>query len=401
MIPSLEIYFAVTFFRRLKGGRRLEISSERGVFSPVFSFFEGGRRSGGKAPPGGIDIPEWTSRVGFGYHQNQRTPQKMTTLRNCLFLALSIVIGSVGRISAVPAPDRIQDLDSYSQKLSTTDLAGLTFGPNAQSLFSRQSVVLVRMTAPSDSVYSSTSSRNGVVVGKIPCPEGMVDVLLSASIEGKQVETNMAAGRLDAMIYQWEENYAVPSALKDLAPKFKELTFREGEGLTYRCNLKGSYPYSFRFTIPYDYGSGKLDDVGPALKDVRKFVRSAERDERGNILLSNNKSGLFVFLFYRPLEKGTEVRAHHPMHDLIWNSDTGLFRFSYVDAVSDVQRIPEIRRLMGEPKFRQFVEAHQGCQVKVAGSPEQGFDINVFDAEAGNRMRISVNGRKISWAESE
>ncbi len=308
-----------------------------------------------------------------------------------------MILFSVAALSARPVFAHEAD-KKYEFIVSTGTLAKLLQGPNLVQFMRKKMPFVLKTEKEITELNMSSAASAGLLFGRYPSSRGMVDLELLAEVAKQQVEITYTPSQVDAIVYEWEETYSAPAALKGLNPSVSKLKFHQGEGLHYDALLKKKFGYLLSVDISYDENARKLADIMPELAEVKKFINAVEGDLHGRTIVENNRSGTPPLVFFEKLTDGSDnIRLHHPMHDVLYDRKTKQFSYLYSDEIALVAKLPEVKRMLAVPEVKKFVlEKPESIQVRMEGSPTKGFIGVITRMESGGQIKVKMDRKKVT-----
>jgi hypothetical protein len=279
----------------------------------------------------------------------------------------------------------------YAHRIDPSIIESMKKGPNAQVYAYRQIIAMIKSDTPVDSINFSTVNAHVLMYGKYNSPRGAVDIELRGAINDGLLEIEFPLGRVDAVLFDWEEAYARPDAIKGLKSRVHGLTFRESAGFRAVYTLERSFPYQLTVDIPYNPVTKNLMPPQPDFRDVANFVKAMESNEHSRAMLENNSTGLPAFVTGGG--QSHALVAGYLLNTITWNGRDDRWEYAYDDDLKRVRNFPEIRRLLKEPEVKAFVQDGE-TRVKGFGGEKTGFSF-ALTKEGGRRLDASLVGRRV------
>jgi hypothetical protein len=279
----------------------------------------------------------------------------------------------------------------YPYRVEPSIIESIKKGPNAQVYAYRQIIAMLKSDTPMDAISYSTINAHVLMYGKYNSPRGVVDIELRGDIRDGVLEIDFPLGRVDAVLFEWEETAARPDALKSLKPRVRSLTFREVSGFRSIYSIERTLPYQLTVDIPYNPVTKNLMPPQPDFKDVAEFVKAVETNEHSKIMLANNATGLPAYI-----TAGGETHtlvAGYLLNSVKWNGRDSRWEYAYEDELKRVKGFPEVRRLLKDPQVKAFVEDGE-TRVKGFGGEKTGYSF-MLSKEDGRRLDATIVGRRI------
>jgi len=221
-------------------------------------------------------------------------------------------------------------------------------------------------------------------------------LILNAGLKEGTVESVLNISRLDELLAGWLEKYEKPKVWRFKAAALDSISYEEGKGFGARWKVKSKLEYVALARMAQMKSDGAVEDVTGILGRYQDFVNFIEADEKSILILQNNKSGVPAYLDYEGPPEFPNFFARHPMHQIIWDERKDYLRFEFLDVLSDVQKIPEIKRILEKKEVRSFVGSdYSKVRVKDKGSDREGIEVFLFKPEEKRGLMIKLKGRKV------
>jgi len=279
----------------------------------------------------------------------------------------------------------------FPYRVEPSIIESIKKGPNASVFAYRHVIALMKSDVAIDSINFSTINAHVLMYGKYNSPRGAVDLELRGEVRNGLLEIDFPLGRVDALLFDWEEKAVRPEALKSFKPRVRSLTFRDAAGFRAIYSIERSFPYQLTVDTPYNPVTKGLMPPQPDFKMVAGFVKNLESNPHSRDLIANNASGLPTFI-----TSGDEVMslvAGYLLNSVKWSERAGRWDFSYDDNLKRVRSFPEIRRLLKNPDVRAFVDGGE-TRVKGFGGDKTGYSF-VLTKDGGKKLEATLVGRRV------
>lgn len=308
---------------------------------------------------------------------------KKSTFPLLIALALSLAA------SLRAAPSGSDEIFPY--RVEPSLIESMKKGPNASVFAYRHVIALMKSDVEIDSINFSTINAHVLMYGKYNSPRGAVDLELRGEVRNGLLEIDFPLGRVDALLFDWEEKAVRPEALKNLKPKVRSLTFRDSTGFRAIYSIERSFPYQLTVDTPYNPVTKSLMPPQPDFKMVAGFVKDLESNPHSRDLIANNASGLPTFITSG--DEVTSLIAGYLLNSVKWSERDGRWDFAYDENLKRVKNFPEIRRLLKNPEVKAFVDGGE-TRVKGFGGDKTGYSF-VLTKDGGKRLEATLVGRRI------
>ncbi|MBV9080527.1 MAG: hypothetical protein JO102_05350 [Elusimicrobia bacterium] len=343
------------------------------------------------------------SPTAFRYHPViVITRRQMTTFplrfpsfhRRCrrAFFAAAIVVGAAAAMGSRHARAEMIESEAFPYRIDPSALDVLNKGVNATIYFERQIPALFRSDKAIDAVNASTISAHILMLGKYHSPRGNCDLALHGEVKQGTVEIEFPLGRVDAALFEWEEQAARPEALKALRPVVENLSFDEAIGFHAVYSLKRDFEYQLAAEIPYNPVTKNLMPSRPSFKDTASFIKALEGDSRARVILSNNATGLPNYV--RAEDAANTLSAGYLMNNIKYDRRIGRYDYTYTDELKKLKSLSEVRTLLKDPNVKAFTGGAENFRLKVTGSEKTGFSF-VLTGEGDRRLEGTLIGRRV------
>jgi hypothetical protein len=283
--------------------------------------------------------------------------------------------------------------DVYPYRVEPSTIEALKKGPNAQVYVYRQVIAMMKSEVPVSQANASSATSRVLVYGKYNSPRGMVDLEIRGDIRAGMLEIDFPIGRVDAVLFEWEENAASPDELKALKPRVRNLTFRETQGFRAVYLIERNLPYQLTVDIPYNPLTKNLMPPRPAFSQVAEFVKMIESREHGRAILEGNSTGLPSFITLDQ-EKNALV-AGYLLNAVRWYTKDDRWEYVYDEDLKDIRHFPEVKTLLKSPGVKAFVETGGETRVKAFGGEKTGFSFTLLKDGGGRRLEATLIGRRV------
>lgn len=279
----------------------------------------------------------------------------------------------------------------YPYRVEPSVIDSLKKGPNAEVYAYRHVIALMKSDRPIDSINFSTVNAEVFMYGKYNSPRGMVDLELRGEIRNGVFDIDFPLGRVDAVLFDWEEKAARPEPLKNFKPQMRSLVFRDTSGFRAIYAIQRDLTYDLTVDIPYNPVTKELMPPQPDFRAIAEFLKALETNKHSRDMIANNATGVPTYLG-AGRENGTLV-AGYLLNTVKWNERDHRWEYSYDDSVKHVRDYPEMRWLLKDPVVKSFV-AKGETRVKAIGSEKTGFSF-VLLSDDGKRLEASLVGRRV------
>jgi hypothetical protein len=288
--------------------------------------------------------------------------------------------------------------DRFTHRIDTATFAALRPGPQLQRFISQGIINGLRTDCALSPSKVNTANCRGVLLGLYPASSGAIDLTLPATIDRGALETPVSLDTVDAAVAAWTKDSPGASVLKDLRPVTVRLGLHDGEDFLWKVRLARRFRYELLLTVAYDAAAKTLEDTQPELRELKKFIASAESDARGRVILQNNTSGLPAEVEMQGHGATAVYHIHHPMHDIAFAVADKRWNYAYSGELATFARFAEIKRALSNANVAAFVGVGTPVRVTVSGGPKTYFDCR-FYREDGTSLRVQVEGKNVkTWA---
>lgn len=279
----------------------------------------------------------------------------------------------------------------YPHRVEPSLIESLKKGPNARVYAYRQIIAMLKSDTPIDAINFSTINAHVLMYGKYNSARGAVDLELRGEITDGVFEIDFPLGRVDAVLFDWEETAARPAAIRDLKPRVRNLTFRESAGFRALYSIARNFTYQLTVDFPYNPVTKNLMPPQPDFRDVAAFVKAAEKNEHSRIMLENNATGLPAYITSGG--SAHSLVAGYLLNSVKWNGRQDRWEYVYDDSLKRVKGFREIRRLLKNPQVKAFVDDGE-TRVKGFGGEKTGFSFTLLK-DGGRRLEATLVGRRV------
>lgn len=310
-------------------------------------------------------------------------------MRRILSFAIAIFVFSpilLWARSADPCPYQL-DEDLWASLAKGNNIQSFSAKKIAFQLFTRDKIT---------PELKGTLNTKGFLKGTYPFKGINVQLILDAVLTNGSIDTRLRCDQLDTLLVSWMNKYQIPRPWRFKTVKLEQLSFDEGKGFEARWRVKSKMEFCPLARMSVSNFKGPIEDVTGVLDRYQDFVEFIENDERSRIILQNNKSGIPPFLDYQGDTQYPLFIARHPMHVITWDEKKDTLQFDYLDVLTDVEKIPEIKGMLGEKEVKNFVgEDHSRIRIKGQGNQKEGFEIAIFKPDEKKGLMVKLKGRKV------